>query len=162
MVAGSPPSDLLRIDEDALPGGVLSTRDPSDPVSGLLGGLPADLPDLAAEASPARQVRAGVPPVLLLHGDADLLIGPGQSRRLFDALVAAGAEAHFLLVHGADHGFLNTGAWEDQESPFLATLRSSHDTAGTRDRHITLTAGLVERFFDRHLRRDPWHARERV
>jgi dienelactone hydrolase len=96
--------------------------------------------------------------VLLLHGDADLLVGPGQSRRLFEALVAAGTEAHFLLVHGADHGFLNTGGWEDPGSPFRATMRSSRAAAGQEELAVTLTPGLIERFFDRHLRDEPWHA----
>jgi acetyl esterase/lipase len=158
VVAGYPPTDLLRMDEDALPGGVLGGRDPDDPTWGLLGGRPADLPDIAAEASPARQVRPGGPPVLLLHGDADLLVGPGQSRRLFEALVAAGTEAHFLLVHGADHGFLNTGGWEDPGSPFRGTMRSSRAAAGQEELAVTLTPGLIERFFDRHLREEPWHA----
>jgi len=157
VVAGYPPTDLLRMAEDALPGGIVGDEDPDDPSWGLLGGRPADLPDLAREASPVHQVGPGVPPVLLLHGDADLLIGPGQGRRLFDALVAADAEAHLLLVHGADHGFLNTAAWENHESPYRATLRSSRDAAGTRERDVVLTPGLIERFFDRHLRGEPWN-----
>jgi acetyl esterase/lipase len=158
VVAGYPPTDLVRMSEDAVPGGILGDRDPADPSWGLLGGRPAELPDIAAEASPVHQVVPGAPPVLLLHGDADLLVGPGQSRRLFDALVAVDAEAHFLLVHGADHGFLNTGAWEDHESPLQATMRSSRWAAGTTERTVVLTPGLIERFFDRHLRREPWYA----
>jgi acetyl esterase/lipase len=153
VVAGYPPTDLLRLNDDALPGGALAV-DASDPAWGLLGGPPADHAEAAAEASPARQVHAGVPPVLLLHGDADVLIGPAQSRRLYDALLAARAEAHLLLVHGADHGFLNTGDWE--LNPSTATVLSSRtpDTEHT----TVLTPALVERFFDRHLRTDPWHA----
>ncbi|WP_234442971.1 alpha/beta hydrolase fold domain-containing protein [Streptomyces cellulosae] len=152
VVAGYPPSDLLRLTEDALPGGMLGV-DPSDPAWGLLGGPPADRAAAAVEASPARQVHPRVPPVLLLHGDADLLIGPGQSRRLHDTLVAAGTESHLLLVHGADHGLLNTGAWE--LNPMTATVRSSRfpDAVGS----VRLTPQLVERFFDRHLRNDPWN-----
>ncbi|MEH0580570.1 alpha/beta hydrolase [Streptomyces sp. B21-108] len=153
VVAGYPPTDLPSLNDDALPGGVLGV-DPSDPAWGLLGGRPAERPATATEASPARQVRPGVPPVLLLHGDADLLIGPAQSRRLHDALVAAGAESHLLLVHGADHGFLNTADWELH--PMTATVLSSRtpDVEGT----AVLTPALVERFFDRHLRTDPWNA----
>lgn len=160
VVAGYPPTDLLHVADDALPGGILGAEDPDDPSWGLLGGRPASLPELAADASPLHHVTPGVPPVLLLHGDADLVIGPAQSRRLFDALVAAGAEAHLLLVQGADHGFLNTAVWEDPESPYRATLRSSPDAAGTRERTTALTSGLIERFFDRHLRAEPWQPRE--
>lgn len=153
VVAGYPPTDLLHLNDDALPGGVLGV-DPSDPAWGLLGARPADRADTAAEASPARQVHPRVPPVLLLHGDADLLIGPAQSRRLHDALIAARADSHLLLVHGADHGFLNTGDWE--LNPMTATVRSSH--APDAERSVLLTPALIERFFDRHLRTDPWHA----
>ncbi|MGW1711872.1 alpha/beta hydrolase fold domain-containing protein [Streptomyces sp. NPDC002156] len=153
VVAGYPPTDLLSLNEDALPGGVLGV-DATDPAWGLLGGRPADRPETAAEASPALRVHSGAPPVLLLHGDADLLIGPRQSRRLHDALVAAGAESHLLLVHGADHGFLNTGGWELR--PMTATVSSSH--APGDDRSVLLTPSLIERFFDRNLRTDPWNA----
>ncbi|MFI5799954.1 alpha/beta hydrolase family protein [Streptomyces sp. NPDC051677] len=135
---------------------MLGDQDRDDPSWGLLGGRPADLPDLAREASPVHQVGPGAPPVLLLHGDADLVIGPAQARRLFDALVAADAEAHLLLVHDVDHGFLNTAAWENPESPYRATLRSSRDAAGTGERDVVLTPGLIERFFDRHLPKEPW------
>ncbi|MFJ9353041.1 alpha/beta hydrolase fold domain-containing protein [Streptomyces mirabilis] len=152
VVAGYPPTDLLRLNEDALPGGMLGV-DPADPAWGLLGGPPSDRAAAAVEASPVRQVHPGVPPVLILHGDADLLIGPAQSRRLHETLVAAGAESHLLLVHGADHGLLNTGAWE--LNPMTATVRSSHfpDAEGS----VRLTPALIERFFDRHLRADPWN-----
>ncbi|MGW2048321.1 alpha/beta hydrolase fold domain-containing protein [Streptomyces sp. NPDC001858] len=153
VVAGYPPTDLLSLNDDALPGGVLGV-DPSAPAWGLLGGRPSDRAATAAEASPARQVRPGVPPVLLLHGDADLIIGPAQSRRLHDALLAAGSESHLLLVHGADHGFLNTGDWELR--PRTATVRSSR--APDAEGSVLLTPALIERFFDRHLRTDPWNA----
>jgi acetyl esterase/lipase len=158
VAAGYPPTDLLTLAEDAAPGGVVGDQDPDDPAWGLLGGQPTALPDLARDASPVHQVAPDVPPVLLLHGDADLLVGPGQSRRLFEALTAAGAETHFLLVHGADHGFLNTSAWEDHGSPFRATLRSSRAATGTTSRAVALTPGVIERFFDRHLREEPWYA----
>lgn len=153
VVAGYPPTDLLHLNDDALPGGVLGV-DPADPAWGLLGGRPSDRAVTAVEASPARRVHPRVPPVLLLHGDADLLVGPAQSRRLHDALLTAGAESHLLLVHGADHGFLNTGGWELH--PMTATALSSR--APDVERSVLLTPALIERFFDRHLRTDPWHA----
>lgn len=153
VVAGYPPTDLLRLDEDALPGGVLGV-DASDPAWGLLGGRPAGRPEAAVAASPARQAHPDAPPVLLLHGDADRLVGPRQSVRLHEALTVAGAESHLLLVRDADHGFLNTGDWELR--PRSATVCSSR-SPGT-ERRAVLTPALVERFFDRHLRTDPWNA----
>ncbi|MFF4020736.1 alpha/beta hydrolase fold domain-containing protein [Streptomyces sp. NPDC001843] len=153
VVAGYPPTDLPCLNDDALPGGVLAV-DATDPSWGLLGGPPAERTEAAAHASPTQQVHAAVPPVLLLHGDADVLIGPGQSRRLYDALLAAGTEAHLLLVHGENHGFFNFGDWE--LGPKAATLLTSR--APGVERTAVLTPALVERFFDRHLRSDPWNA----
>ncbi|MFZ3599333.1 alpha/beta hydrolase fold domain-containing protein [Streptomyces sp. BH104] len=153
VVAGYPPTDLLRLDEDALPGGVLGV-DASDPAWGLLGGPPAERPEAAVAASPARHAHPDAPPVLLLHGDADVVVGPRQSVRLHDALTAAGAESHLLLVRGADHGFLNTADWELR--PRSATAYSSSSPGTVRP--ALLTPALVERFFDHHLRTDPWNA----
>jgi acetyl esterase/lipase len=155
VVAGCAPSDLLTLDADALPGGLLSDVDSRDPSWGLLGGRPASRPHAARAASPVHQVRAGVPPTFLLHGDNDLLVGPLQSRRLFEALADAGAEAHYALVHRAGHGFLSSAAWE--ETPYRVVLRSSSDEP-ERVRHLRLTPALIERFFDRHLRKEPWNA----
>ncbi|MFJ9179448.1 alpha/beta hydrolase fold domain-containing protein [Streptomyces sp. NPDC102360] len=153
VVAGYPPTDLLRLNDDALPGGVLGV-DLSDPAWGLLGGNPWALSAAATAASPARQVHPRVPPVLLLHGDADLLIGPNQSRRLHEALVAAGAESHLLQIRGAGHSFLNTAGWEVR--PMTATALASR-TPGV-ERPVSLTPSLIERFFDHHLRPDLWNA----
>ncbi|MCX4641966.1 MULTISPECIES: alpha/beta hydrolase [unclassified Streptomyces] len=153
VVAGYPPTDLLRLNEDALPGGVQGV-DLSDPAWGLLGGNPWARSAEAVQASPVRQVHPQVPPVLLLHGDRDLLIGPAQSRRLHDALLTAGAESHLLMVRGADHSFLNSADWERR--PMTATVHSSH--APGLKHSVPLTPALIERFFDRHLRTDPWNA----
>ncbi|WP_432181555.1 alpha/beta hydrolase fold domain-containing protein [Streptomyces sp. NBC_00063] len=153
VVAGYPPTDLLLLDEDALPGGVTGV-DGADPAWGLLGGRPSEHEAAAIAASPDRQVHPRVPPVLILHGDSDLLVGPRQSLRLHEALTAAGADSHLLLVQGADHGFLNTGVWE--LDPMTAVAQSS-SAPGTEHR-ILLTPSLVERFFDRHVRTDPWNA----
>src|SRR4051812_23718886 len=75
-----PPTDLFRFDEDALSGGMLGV-DPSDPARGLLLGPLSDRP------RPARFSPPRVPPLLLLHGDADLLIAPARRRRPHDSLV---------------------------------------------------------------------------
>lgn len=47
----------------------------------------------------------GAPPFLLLHGTADVLVAPEQSRRLAAALTAAGGQATVELVDGAGHLF---------------------------------------------------------
>jgi alpha-L-fucosidase 2 len=63
------------------------------------------------EASPIRYVSAQSPPMLLIHGEADQGVPPGQSTVLCDALRRAGRECELLLIPGAPHGVEN---WEGQ------------------------------------------------
>jgi acetyl esterase/lipase len=71
----------------------------------FLGGGPRDVPDRYAAASPVRHVTRDTPPVLLIHGDADLHVPLDQSRRLAAALNAAGVPHQLTVVPGARHGF---------------------------------------------------------
>jgi dipeptidyl aminopeptidase/acylaminoacyl peptidase len=50
-------------------------------------------------------VRAGAPPFLLVHGEADALVPAGQSRRLHDALTETGNDSTLHLVREAGHCF---------------------------------------------------------
>ena len=74
----------------------------------LLGGAVTAQREAAASASPALQVRAGAPPFLLLHGEADRLMPVDQSRRLHRALLEAGAAVELHTYPGADHMWLGT------------------------------------------------------
>jgi acetyl esterase/lipase len=71
----------------------------------LLGGRPADLPELVARASPVTRVPADPPPFLLVHGDADTIAAPEHSERLHQALLAAGGRSELELVPGGEHAF---------------------------------------------------------
>ncbi|MEV7403000.1 alpha/beta hydrolase [Streptomyces sp. NPDC091267] len=153
VVDGYGPADLPHMDADRLPDGVVNDIDPTSPPWGLLGGPTTQHPELAASASPVSHVGEHAAPILILHGDADLLVGPRQSRRLFDALVAAGREATLVSVHGAGHGFFNTGELE-RTPPLRTTVHTTRGGDPPAGRAGVLTSGLVERFFDQHLRRD--------
>ncbi|MFI6947970.1 alpha/beta hydrolase fold domain-containing protein [Streptomyces sp. NPDC050422] len=152
VVDGYGPADLPHMDTDRLPGGVVNDIDPSSPPWGLLGGPTKDRLELAAQASPVSHVSGPTAPFLILHGDADLLVGPRQSRRLFDALHDARSEATLVSVHGAGHGFFNTDALE-RTPPLPTTVHTTRCGERAPERPGALTSGLVERFFDRHLRR---------
>jgi dipeptidyl aminopeptidase/acylaminoacyl peptidase len=71
----------------------------------FLGGTPAALPDRYEAASPLRHVTADDPPMLLIHGDDDLLVPPDQSQSLASTLESAGVPHRLILVPGARHGF---------------------------------------------------------
>ena len=61
--------------------------------------------------------------MLILHGDADALVPPGQSRSLALALGRAGVPHRLVVVEGARHGFGLTAGPRDLVPDILAFLR---------------------------------------
>lgn len=93
-------SDLRTLAEDALPGTQDATAELSEIMARFIG--PSSLvPAVAGHLTPSSST---VPPFLLMHGDADQRVGPGQSERLHEALIAAGASSTIVRLPGADHG----------------------------------------------------------
>jgi acetyl esterase/lipase len=79
---------------------------------GLLEAIPAlDYPgELDPQLSPVTYVTPDDPPILIIHGDEDLLVPLRQGRLIHDALMEAGVETNLLVVEGAAHGFLGQNA----------------------------------------------------
>ena len=71
----------------------------------LLGGAPERLAERYAAASPLAQIRPGIPPVLIFHGDDDPLVPLGQSQALSEALQRVGVPYRLSVLPGARHGF---------------------------------------------------------
>lgn len=88
---------------------------------------------LYAEASPISYVSSDDPPVLLVHGDEDLIAPFNQSERFHDALVSAGVPASLIRMPGAGHG--------------------TQITTGVHPTEFYL--GPTVEWFDRHLRNEP-------
>lgn len=61
-------------------------------------------PEKALAASSMGHMQGKKPPFLIMHGTADTLVSPMQSRHLYDALKAGGNKAELILVDGAGHG----------------------------------------------------------
>jgi len=59
----------------------------------------------AKSISPMYHVKPGLPPFLLIHGDADSLIPTEQSTRFVAALQAAGNSADLIIKQGGDHSW---------------------------------------------------------
>ncbi len=96
------PTDFLNLAADT--GNAvepLGTADSFD--TRYLGYIPSDRPAEATAAAVATHVTASTVPFLILHGDADTRVGIEQSRRLYQALQAAGAEAELRVIPGVDH-----------------------------------------------------------
>jgi len=60
--------------------------------------------ELAARVSPMTYVRAGVPPVIAIHGDADPTVPYEQEVREIDMLKKAGVTAELVTIPGGKHG----------------------------------------------------------
>ena len=67
-------------------------------------GAPANRDDIARSVSPLAYVRAGLPPVLSIQGDADPIVPYSQNVRLRDALTKAGVTNELFTVPGGGHG----------------------------------------------------------
>ena len=59
--------------------------------------------EIARRVSPLSYVRPGLPPILIVHGDADPVVPYSQSVRLRDALTKAGVPNELVTVPGGRH-----------------------------------------------------------
>ena len=60
---------------------------------------------VAASISPILHVSADDPPTLLIHGDADRVVDPNNSRVIHEALANRGVETDLVVVVDGPHGF---------------------------------------------------------
>lgn len=103
------PSDLTTMKEQtdfSMPG--TSDHDsPDSPESRLVGGPVQVHRERALWASPVSYVKGNpaIPPFLLFHGTADNTVPCGQSRELYEALKAEGADAAYYPMEGRGHAF---------------------------------------------------------
>jgi acetyl esterase/lipase len=60
--------------------------------------------EIARRVSPLTYIRAGLPPIMTVHGDADTTVPYEQAVRLHAALDKAGVTNRFLTIPGGKHG----------------------------------------------------------
>ncbi len=63
--------------------------------------------ELARQVSPINYVRAGLPPIITIHGDGDDIAPYSQAVRLHAALDKAGVANQLVTIRGAKHGGFN-------------------------------------------------------
>jgi acetyl esterase/lipase len=71
-----------------------------------MGGM-ADWREIARRVSPLEYVRAGLPPILTIHGDADPIVPYQHGVQLHEALQKAGVATQLHTVAGGGHGGFN-------------------------------------------------------
>jgi acetyl esterase/lipase len=125
VVPVSPPTDFLAIPP------VWTHEEPRRATSKLVGGPLEERPELVRLANPIAHIRPGVPPFLIVHGEADEIVPVEQAELLYDALKRTGAEATFLRLPRADHqlaapdlGITNVDAWTDVAQRALGFFRT--------------------------------------
>ncbi|MBM3784780.1 MAG: alpha/beta hydrolase [Acidobacteria bacterium] len=68
---------------------------------------------VAKRVSPLSYVRAGLPPVITVHGDADTTVPYPHAVRLHDALAAAKVSNELVTVKGGKHGYFGVTPTQD-------------------------------------------------
>jgi acetyl esterase/lipase len=96
-----PPTDLNRLVSDPK-----FRANPDGDVAKLIGGAVAQNVDKALAASPLTYVDKNCAPIFLMHGGADTLVPPEQSKKFYEALLSAGVEAHLEIVPRKGHGII--------------------------------------------------------
>ena len=67
-------------------------------------GMASNRDAVAKSVSPLTYVRAGLPPILSIQGDADPIVPYSQNVRLHEALAKAGAKAELFTIPAGGHG----------------------------------------------------------
>lgn len=165
-VAFYPPTEFLEMDKwmtrPCKPGlgvakgiatGEFCHDDADSPESNLIGCKITACPDKVMAADPLRYISAGDPPIMILHGQSDLLVPHNQGERLYMALNKACHESVFVSLPLAGHG----PAWnflEDDRTRAGSTIRST-SAAGCK---VVLPHGMrpdwamLIAFLDAHLK----------
>ena len=81
-----------------------TTNDEKSPEAALIGGAPADNPDLVALISPITYVNKNIPEFVVFHGTADNVVPHCQSVFFSDELKKAGKLNKFVSVPDGQHG----------------------------------------------------------
>lgn len=81
-----------------------TVNDGNSPEAALIGGAPADMPDMVAFISPITYVSEKCPPFIVFHGDADTVVPHCQSVYFSNELKKAGKLEEFISVPEGQHG----------------------------------------------------------
>jgi acetyl esterase/lipase len=88
--------------------------------------------DIARASSPLTYVRAGVPPTISIHGDADPLVPYTHSVRLQEALQKASVAHELITVPGGGHGNFVPAEWQRAYAAIEKFLAVNVPAAKTR------------------------------
>ncbi len=88
-------------------------------------GSQPDALTVAKRVSPLTYIRAGLPPIMSIHGDADPVVPYQQSVRLHRALTAAGVPNELVTIKGGGHGQFRDAELQDAYGKIHVFLRAN-------------------------------------
>ena len=94
--------------------------------------------ELAKATSPLTYVRPGVPPTILIHGDADNLVPYSHSVKLRDALQKVGVPNELVTITKGGHGTFAPAEWQQAFAAiekFLAAHVQPSKTSSSAAKH---------------------------
>lgn len=94
------PVDMAHMSDDCT-----TVKDEKSPEAALIGGAPADNPDMVALISPITYLDSpNLPQFLVIHGDADNVVPHCQGVNFSEALKKVGNMSDFISVPNGQHG----------------------------------------------------------
>lgn len=102
----------------------LEIQNPQGTLGRLLGGRPADLPELAAKASPVHRVSPMSARFLIVHGAKDALVPLSQAQAMLAALLEVDVPAELWVIPDGDH-YINETHMPQLEEQVLAFFRET-------------------------------------
>lgn len=116
-----PPSDFLNYSQPGEEAAGVGTLQSFKAAFGPRVDVPEDRQKLAREISPIYFVHSNMPPVLIIHGDADKLVPIYQSQMFVKRCETAGVTVRLMVREGKQHGWLDKvkdmeriGDWFDE------------------------------------------------
>ncbi len=131
------PTDLLKMDAQAMDGAKLIHDAPDSPESRLLGAPLQTVPQLAKSANPITYVSPDDPPFLIIHGTHDALVPYAQSTLLKESLEEAGVETTLITIEDGGHGGPKFTGIQSRVLDFLDRQLSGKPTESTPEDAIS-------------------------
>lgn len=143
------PADMSRMENCS------TVKGANSPEAALIGGNPAEMPDMVNLVSPIFYVNESCPPFLVIHGEADNVVSHCQSEYFSEVLSRNGVLENFISVPQGQHGpvTFNEETFKAMTDFFLKvsdkgctkyTVNDSDCCSGTdKDTTATLPQGFV-------------------
>ncbi|WP_099188935.1 alpha/beta hydrolase [Tepidibacter mesophilus] len=74
----------------------------------FIGGTIDDMREIYVNASPMHYLSENTPPILLIHGEKDIIVPISQSQALYNKAKSLGVDIEFVCVKNASHGLIST------------------------------------------------------